>query len=171
MTGIYTNNYDGSLNTQQGFPVFATVILANHIVIKDSKEIVQSLTDEDISAIMKLSKDHNVADKIIASMGPSIFGHEYIKTGLALALFGGEPKNPGEKHRVRGDINVLICGDPGTAKSQFLKYVEKVGQSTFFTFLFIYLFFYYIWSIISLHSFRLLRGLYTQLAKELRRSV
>lgn len=54
-------------------------------------------------------------------MAPSIYGHEDIKRALALSLFGGEPKNPGGKHKVRGDINALLCGDPGTAKSQFLK--------------------------------------------------
>jgi DNA replication licensing factor MCM2 len=48
-------------------------------------------------------------------------------------LFGGEPKNPGQKHKVRGDINVLCCGDPGTAKSQFLKYIEKVAPRAVFT--------------------------------------
>lgn len=48
-------------------------------------------------------------------------------------MFGGEPKNPGQKHQVRGDINVLICGDPGTAKSQFLKYVEKIAPRAIFT--------------------------------------
>jgi DNA replication licensing factor MCM2 len=39
-------------------------------------------------------------------------------------MFGGESKDVGGKHRIRGDINVLLLGDPGTAKSQFLKYVE-----------------------------------------------
>lgn len=39
----------------------------------------------------------------------------------------------GGKHKVRGDINVLLCGDPGTAKSQFLKYVEKVSSRAIFT--------------------------------------
>lgn len=39
----------------------------------------------------------------------------------------------GNKHKVRGDINVLLCGDPGTAKSQFLKYVEKVAPRVVFT--------------------------------------
>ncbi|XP_050815037.1 DNA replication licensing factor MCM2 [Gopherus flavomarginatus] len=71
--------------------------------------------------------------RIFASIAPSIYGHEDIKRGLALALFGGEPKNPGGKHKVRGDINVLLCGDPGTAKSQFLKYVEKVSSRAIFT--------------------------------------
>ncbi|XP_019880539.1 DNA replication licensing factor Mcm2 [Aethina tumida] len=133
VTGIYTNSYDGSLNTDNGFPVFSTVIFANHLVVKDCKQIVQSLTDDDINAIIKMSKDHRISDRIIASIAPSIYGHEYIKRALALALFGGEPKNPGQKHKVRGDINVLICGDPGTAKSQFLKFVEKIAPRAVFT--------------------------------------
>lgn len=41
---------------------------------------------------------------------------------------GGQPKNPGGKHKVRGDLNILLCGDPGTAKSQFLKYIEKASD-------------------------------------------
>jgi DNA replication licensing factor MCM2 len=46
-----------------------------------------------------------------------------VKTALALSVFGGQEKNINQKHRIRGDINVLLLGDPGTAKSQFLKYV------------------------------------------------
>ncbi|KAJ8957469.1 hypothetical protein NQ314_006546 [Rhamnusium bicolor] len=80
-----------------------------------------------------MSKDHRIADRIIASIAPSIYGHDYIKRALALSLFGGEAKNPGQKHKVRGDINVLICGDPGTAKSQFLKFIEKIAPRAVFT--------------------------------------
>uniref|UniRef100_A0A8C7SRV3 DNA replication licensing factor MCM2 n=1 Tax=Oncorhynchus mykiss TaxID=8022 RepID=A0A8C7SRV3_ONCMY len=133
LTGIYNNNYDGSLNTANGFPVFATVIMANHIARRDNKVAVAELTDEDVKAIVALSKDERIGERIFASIGPSIYGHEDIKRGLALALFGGEPKNPGGKHKVRGDLNVLLCGDPGTAKSQFLKYVEKVASRAVFT--------------------------------------
>lgn len=50
-----------------------------------------------------------------------------------MALFGGQEKHPGGKHRLRGDINLLLLGDPGTAKSQFLKYVEKVAQRAVYT--------------------------------------
>ncbi|XP_008319492.1 DNA replication licensing factor MCM2 [Cynoglossus semilaevis] len=133
LTGVYHNNYDGSLNMANGFPVFATVILANHISRRDEGVAVDELTDEDVKAIVALSKDERVGERIFASMAPSIYGHEDIKRALALALFGGEPKNPGGKHKVRGDINVLLCGDPGTAKSQFLKYVEKVSSRAVFT--------------------------------------
>ncbi|BES93672.1 DNA replication licensing factor [Nesidiocoris tenuis] len=133
VTGVYTNTYEGSLNTEHGFPVFATVILANHLIVKDSKQIVESLTEEDVTTILKLSKDHRIGERIISSIGPSIYGHDFIKRGIALALFGGQPKNPSQKHKVRGDINVLLCGDPGTAKSQFLKFVEKIAPRAIFT--------------------------------------
>lgn len=133
LTGIYHNNYDGSLNTANGFPVFATVIQANHMTKKDDKLAVAALTDEDIKAIVTLSKDERIGERIFASMAPSIYGHEDIKRALALAVFGGEPKNPGQKHKVRGDINVLVCGDPGTAKSQFLKYIEKTAPRVVFS--------------------------------------
>uniref|UniRef100_A0A0N7ZC12 DNA replication licensing factor MCM2 n=1 Tax=Scylla olivacea TaxID=85551 RepID=A0A0N7ZC12_SCYOL len=133
VTGVYTNNYDGSLNTNQGFPVFATIIMANHIAKKDNTNAVKGLTDEDIKSIVSLSKDQRIAERIVSSVAPSIYGHEDIKRALALSLFGGETKNPGEKHKVRGDINVLLCGDPGTAKSQFLKYVEKIAPRAVFT--------------------------------------
>ena len=134
LTGVYTNSYDGSLNIANGFPVFSTVIMANHILKKDNWSSISAiLTDDDISKILELSKDHRIADRIFASMAPSIYGHKNVKRALALALFGGEAKNPGNKHRVRGDINILLCGDPGTAKSQFLKYITKVASRAVFT--------------------------------------
>lgn len=67
------------------------------------------------------------------SIAPSIYGHENIKLALALALFGGVEKQPTDSHRLRGDINVLLLGDPGTAKSQFLKYVEKTATRAVYT--------------------------------------
>merc|ERR1712059_67436 len=133
LTGVYSNSYDTSLNTKNGFPIFATIIIANHIVRNDQKSEADRMTDDDIKAITALSKDERIGERIIASIAPSIFGHEDIKRALALALFGGVSKNPQEKHKVRGDINVLLCGDPGTAKSQFLKYIEKIAPRAVFS--------------------------------------
>lgn len=64
LTGIYHNNYDGSLNTANGFPVFATVILANHIAKKDNKLATGELTDEDVKMIVGLSKDEQIGEKV-----------------------------------------------------------------------------------------------------------
>ncbi|KAK7081232.1 MCM DNA helicase complex subunit, partial [Halocaridina rubra] len=52
------------------------------------------LTDEDIKAIVALSKDKRIAERIVTSVAPSIYGHEDIKRAIALSLFGGETKNP-----------------------------------------------------------------------------
>jgi len=133
LTGIYTNSYDGALNTKNGFPVFSTVLMANYILKDDDKLCVSTLTDADVKKINNLARDVNVTKKILSSIAPSIYGHDNIKYAIALAMFGGVAKNPGNKHKLRGDINVLVCGDPGTAKSQFLKFVEKTSHRAVFT--------------------------------------
>ncbi|KAI8803597.1 MCM2/3/5 family-domain-containing protein [Cladochytrium replicatum] len=133
ITGIYRNNFDMSLNTKNGFPVFSTIIEANHISKKEDMYASFRLTEDDVREIRQLARDPRIRQRIIQSIAPSIFGHENIKTALALAMFGGVFKNPQGKHRIRGDINVLLLGDPGTAKSQFLKYVEKTMHRAVYT--------------------------------------
>jgi len=96
ITGIYTNTYDNNLNNEHGFPIFHTCIIANHLTVRDTKQIVESLDEEDVQTILKLSQDHRIGERIVASIGPSIYGHKNIKRGLALSLFGGEAKNPGK---------------------------------------------------------------------------
>jgi DNA replication licensing factor MCM2 len=89
--------------------------------------------DQDKRRIHQLARDPNIATKIFNSVAPSIYGHMHVKMGLALSMFGGCAKNVGGKHRIRGDINVLMLGDPGTAKSQFLKYCEKTAPRAVYT--------------------------------------
>ena len=132
VTGIYRNNYDAQLNNRNGFPVFATILEANNVVKSHDQLAGFRMTEEDEHEIRKLSRDPNVIDKIINSMAPSIYGHTDIKTAVALSLFGGVAKTTKGQHHVRGDINVLLLGDPGTAKSQVLKYVEKTAHRAVF---------------------------------------
>ena len=132
VTGIYRNNYDAQLNNRNGFPVFATILEANHVVQAHDQMAGFSLTDEDEREIRALSRDPHICDKIIASIAPSIYGHTDIKTAVALSLFGGVGKEAQGKHKIRGDINILLLGDPGTAKSQVLKYVEKTAHRAVF---------------------------------------
>ncbi|KAJ3206732.1 MCM DNA helicase complex subunit [Dinochytrium kinnereticum] len=133
VTGIYRNIFDSHLNVKHGFPVFATIIEANHVSKKEDMFASFSLTEDDFKSIRALARDDRIRQRIIKSIAPSIYGHDDIKTALALAMFGGVPKNPQGKHRLRGDINVLLLGDPGTAKSQFLKYVEKTSHRAVYT--------------------------------------
>lgn len=133
ITGIYQHTFDAAVNFKQGFPVFTTMIKANYVQRKGQSLEDLKLTDDDIKRIIALSKKSNVAELIFKSIAPSIWGHENIKTGIALAMFGGEPKEMEAKHRIRGDINVLVLGDPGCAKSQFLKYVEHTAHRAVYT--------------------------------------
>ena len=120
------------MNTKNGFPVFSTVILANHVSNAANRAESVELTDDDVKAIKALAKDDRIGERICASLAPSIYGHQNIKRALSLSLFGGVRKNRDGKHRLRGDINVLLCGDPGTAKSQFLKSTQKVAPRAVF---------------------------------------
>ncbi|KOS20050.1 DNA replication licensing factor mcm2 [Escovopsis weberi] len=132
VTGIYRNNYDAQLNNRNGFPVFATILEANNVVKSHDQLAGFRLTEQDEDEIRKLSRDPGIVDKIINSIAPSIYGHTDIKTAVALSLFGGVAKTGRGQHHVRGDINVLLLGDPGTAKSQVLKYAEKTAHRAVF---------------------------------------
>jgi DNA replication licensing factor MCM2 len=130
--GIYRNNYDASLNNKNGFPVFATILEANYVVKAHDELAGFKITEEDERQIKQLARDPKVVDKIIASIAPSIYGHTDIKAAVALSLFGGVNKEAPGKMNIRGDINVLLLGDPGTAKSQVLKYIEKTAHRAVF---------------------------------------
>ena len=132
LTGIFISKFDFSMNVRYAFQVFQTFIEAVHLKRLNEIEI-GVLTDEDKIQIRQLSKDPNIATKIFNSIAPSIYGHEFIKRSLALAMFGGVSKDVNNKHRIRGDINILVLGDPGTAKSQLLSYVNKVFHRSVYT--------------------------------------
>lgn len=136
VVGIYKNNYDGHLNAKNGFPVFATVVEANSVKRKEITSMFSGegsgWVEEDEREFRRLSRERGIIDKIIASMAPSIYGHRDIKTALACSLFGGVAKEINGKHSIRGDINLLLLGDPGTAKSQILKYAEKTANRAVF---------------------------------------
>lgn len=66
-------------------------------------------------------------------MAPSIYGRETVKQAIACMLFGGAKKTLPDKTKLRGDINVLLIGDPSTGKSQFLKFVEKLSSVAVYT--------------------------------------
>ena len=134
VTGIYQHSQTGLARDRNGFPIFGTQIEANHIQKKGGSTNTD-LTDEDKRKIRELAGDPEIRERIIRTMAPSIYGHRHVKTALALSLFGGCAKEGGTggAHRVRGDINVLLLGDPGTAKSQVLKYAEKASPRSVYT--------------------------------------
>ena len=90
----------------------------------DEKEVINSFTPEQLHEIERMMKDPQIYKKFIRSIAPTVHGHLDIKRAITLMLFGGVHKvTKRGGTNLRGDINVLIVGDPSCAKSQFLKYV------------------------------------------------
>ncbi|NOR84728.1 AAA domain-containing protein [archaeon] len=96
------------------------------------------ITEEDEKEIKKLSTNPKIYELLTQSIAPSIYGYEKIKESIALQLFGGVRKIREDGVTTRGDIHILLIGDPGAGKSQLLKYVSGlapkaryvVGKST-----------------------------------------
>ncbi|KAI2782486.1 MCM-domain-containing protein [Daldinia loculata] len=117
----------GNRNTNHNSALFKTIILANNIVLLSSKAsggvATATITDTDIRNINKVAKKKNLFELLSQSLAPSIFGHDYIKKAILLMLLGGMEKNLENGTHLRGDINILMVGDPSTAKSQLLRFV------------------------------------------------
>ncbi len=125
LVGIYRSL--GNRNAGTGSANFKTLILANNVILMSSKSgggIAQAaITDTDIRNINKLSKQRRIFDLLSQSLAPSIYGHDCIKRAILLMLLGGVEKNLENGTHLRGDINILMVGDPSTAKSQLLRFV------------------------------------------------
>jgi len=117
----------GNRNTNHNSALFKTVILANNIVLLSSKSgggvATAAITDTDIRNINKIAKKPKLFELLSQSLAPSIYGHDYIKKAILLMLLGGIEKNLENGTHLRGDINILMVGDPSTAKSQLLRFV------------------------------------------------
>jgi DNA replication licensing factor MCM5 len=99
---------------------------------------MQRLTPEDEEELRNLAKSPDMRAKLYRSVAPSIFAGKKdciadVKKAICCLLFGGSPKHLPDETRLRGDINVLLLGDPGTAKSQFLKFVQQAAPIAVYT--------------------------------------
>src|SRR5918993_1762242 len=92
-----------------------------------------SISAEDERQILVLSKKPDAYDKLIASFAPHVYGHEVIKEAILLLIVGSVTKKLEDGSTRRGDINVLLVGDPGTAKSEMLKFAAKIAPRGLYT--------------------------------------
>src|SRR5260221_13121308 len=113
VTGVYRNNFDASLNSKNGFPVFSTIIEANHVNKKEDLFAAFRLTEEDEKQMRTLARDGRIRKRIIKSIAPSIYGREGIKTAIDLSRFGGVPKQINRNLRFRGAVTALLLAGPG----------------------------------------------------------
>jgi replicative DNA helicase Mcm len=105
---------------------------ANSIEVlgKEPETVLPSPEEE--QKILELSRDPWVHRKIVGSIAPSIYGYDHIKEAIMYILFGGVPKTLPDIS-IRGEMNALIVGDPGTAKSQLLQYVARIAPRGLYT--------------------------------------
>jgi len=105
-------------------------------VSRDTQGVGRALfrfTPREVQAFARFAKRRDAYDVIARSIAPSLFGHNDAKRAIACLLFGGTRKALPDGTRLRGDINVLMLGDPGTGKSQLLKFVERVAPIGVYT--------------------------------------
>ncbi len=113
--------------------LFDIYIEANSIEIGEKEFEEVAISEKEEKIILELSKDPEIYDKISQSIAPSIYGMQDVKTAISLVLFGGIAKEMPDGSRLRGDIHMLLVGDPGIAKSQVLRYVIKLSPRGIYT--------------------------------------
>lgn len=112
---------------------FNIFIEANGVEVAEKEYEQLEISDEDEKQIKSLAEDSYVHERIIASIAPAIQGHDTIKESIALLLFGGVGKTLPDGTRLRGKSNILMIGDPGTGKSQILKFVAGLAARGLYT--------------------------------------
>src|SRR3990167_7537964 len=112
----------GGLSTRFGLAIEAN----NLIPLEETFEEV-GYDEEDERQILELSQLPNIFDKLAESIAPSVWGYEEIKKSLILQLFGGVKKELSDGSNQRGDIHILLVGDPGVAKSVILGFMSKIA--------------------------------------------
>ena len=105
---------------------------ANSVEVLGKEPETSPPTPEEEEKMHALAKDPWVHRKIMSSIAPSIFGYEHIKEAIMYLLFGGVSKSLPDIN-IRGEMNALLIGDPGTAKSQLLQYVARIAPRGLYT--------------------------------------
>ena len=103
------------------------------IAIEDEEFEDMDITEADKREIIELSNREDIYDAMVESIAPAIYGYEEEKLAMILQLFSGVTKHLPDGSRIRGDLHMLLIGDPGTGKSQMISYVENIAPRSVYT--------------------------------------
>jgi len=103
------------------------------VTIEDEVFEDMDIDQDDIVEITELSNSPDIYEKMVASVAPSIYGYDEEKMAMILQLFSGVTKHLPDGSRIRGDLHMLLIGDPGTGKSQMLSYIENIAPRSVYT--------------------------------------
>ncbi len=107
--------------------VFRALVVANGVRLLNQEATGPTFTETDYDNITDLASEDDVIDQLASSLAPSIYGYSWIKKALVLFLAGGRERTLANGTHLRGDINCLLVGDPGVAKSQLLRAVMNIA--------------------------------------------
>jgi len=131
VTGILHLQQQG--NQQEKSPIFDVYMDGVTVEIEDEQFEDMDISEEDKAEIIELSQSPDIYEKMIGSMAPSIYGYDEEKLSIVLQLFSGVTKHLPDGSRIRGDLHMLLIGDPGTGKSQLLQYVREISPRSVYT--------------------------------------
>ncbi|WP_049983564.1 LAGLIDADG family homing endonuclease [Halorubrum sp. BV1] len=103
------------------------------IGIEDEEFEDMDITEADKREIIELSNRDDIYEAMVGSIAPAIYGYEEEKLAMILQLFSGVTKHLPDGSRIRGDLHMLLIGDPGTGKSQMISYVENIAPRSVYT--------------------------------------
>ncbi|SDF70884.1 replicative DNA helicase Mcm [Halorubrum xinjiangense] len=103
------------------------------ISIEDEEFEDMDITEADKRDIIELSERDDIYEAMVGSIAPAIYGYEEEKLAMILQLFSGVTKHLPDGSRIRGDLHMLLIGDPGTGKSQMISYVENIAPRSVYT--------------------------------------
>ncbi|MCX8191225.1 MAG: minichromosome maintenance protein MCM, partial [Nitrososphaerales archaeon] len=131
VTGII--NVEQEYSTAGKLRIFKTKIQSNYIepLAKGPEDI--EITKEDEELIRSIAKEENAYERLIESVCPTIYGYHTQKEAILLSIIGAPQRVLPDGTTIRGDINILLVGDPGTAKSELLKYVARAAPRGLYT--------------------------------------
>lgn len=124
--------YSAQRQMQMGL-VTETYLEATDVVNHKKRYSAMESSDEMENAVLQLQESGSVYEMLSQSIAPEIYGHEDVKKALLLLMIGGVTKRMDEGMRLRGDLNILLMGDPGVAKSQLLKHISTVAPRGVYT--------------------------------------
>ena len=131
--GVLQSIPDFSKKTPGKLATFHINMNANYVIPEEQDPEALEISEEEEQIILDLAKDPWIHTKIVDSLAPSIYGYRDIKESLALLLFGGIAKELPDGLKIRGESNILLIGDPGTAKSQILRYIATLAPRALYT--------------------------------------
>lgn len=149
-TGMRSDGFSGVKQFGVRELVYRMSFLASHVAAADAKpdsavhrgeeeedetfdSVLRSFTREERDDVAMMKTQPRLYQSMVSSIAPTVYGHDEVKRGILLMLFGGVHKETKEGISLRGDINVCVVGDPSTAKSQFLKYIVNFMPRAVYT--------------------------------------